>query len=214
MGNILKVGETYYIEFYARGLMYSQIAGPDLKTAQQLLNDTESKIAKGEALTVERYIDLPVFFDRFRRQITEDHSPKTIDRFQQLINHFSCFVKDHFVGIGRLSEVTPRVCEAYKDFLSKNYKADLVNFSVLLLREVMDYGIKIGFLNDNPTVHIKLLPWSLNSFKETSRSRCIKALLVKNISLGKICKVSGLPDIARLLYYRNLIPISREDMYN
>ncbi len=214
MGAIRKIGDTYYVEFYARGLMYSQPAGFSLETAERLLKEIEDKIAGGEALTVERYIDLPVFFEQFLNSISSEFSVKTICRFRDLIVHFIGFLKSAYPHITRLSEITPSVCESYKKYLSKSYKPALVNFSILLLREVMEYGIKIGFINDNPTVHVKLLPWGVKKVKLTVRYNQIKDLFAKGIDFGRVYKISRLTDIAQMLYYSNLIPRSREDMYN
>jgi len=48
MGQIRKINEVYYIEFYARGLLYSQVAGNNLENAQTLLAQVEEKIAAGK----------------------------------------------------------------------------------------------------------------------------------------------------------------------
>ena len=44
MGEIKKIGEEYYIEFYARGLKYQQQAGTDKRQAEELLRNIEEKI--------------------------------------------------------------------------------------------------------------------------------------------------------------------------
>lgn len=214
MGNIRKIGDIYYIEFYARGLLYSQIAGPDLESARRLLEITESKISQGEALTVERTITLTAFFDQYESHIVSEFSAKTILRYRHLINHFSGFLYREFPHISKLSEITPHVCEAYRSALVKDHKPALVNFSLLLLRDVMDFGIKIAFINDNPTIHLKLCPWPHKEFKNTARCRRIKDLFQKNLAFGKVCQLIGLNDIARLSYFKNLMPAVRPDIYS
>ena len=99
MGQIRKVGDVYYIEFYARGLIYSQVAGPDPVAAQQLLEQTEAKIASGEALTIVREIDLPVFFEQFLQEANTQHSSQTSRRFLQLTEHFTQFIKSDFPSL-------------------------------------------------------------------------------------------------------------------
>ena len=74
MGQIRKINDVYYIEFYARGLLYSQIAGDNLEEAQKLLPQVEEKIAGGEALTIVRHIDLPDFFERFLVEAKDQYS--------------------------------------------------------------------------------------------------------------------------------------------
>ena len=52
MGSIQKVGDDYFIEFYARGLKYQQKIGSDKQAAQKALDTIESQIAKGVDQTV------------------------------------------------------------------------------------------------------------------------------------------------------------------
>ena len=214
MGQIRKVGETYYIEFYARGLMYSQIAGTDLTAAQKLLEETEKTIAGGEALTVVRHIDLSVFLDQFMVYAAQEFGPKSATRFKALIEHFQDFLKWQCPNVKELAQITPSVLEAYKASRLPLTKPHLVNFSFLLLREILDYGIKLGFINDNPTVHVRLLKLQDRSFPQTKRAQMARELLTKGIGLGKACQLLKVTDIGRVMYFANLIPLSREDMYN
>ncbi len=212
MGTIRQIGDTYYIEFYARGLLYSQIAGPDLAAAQKLLNQTEATIAGGEALTVVRHIDLVVFVEQFIGYIQPEYSAKTVSRFGDLILHFQKFLAKDYPDIKQLSQITPSVIESYKVFLVSSVDNKMVNFSILLLREIMEYGIKIGFLNDNPTVHVRLLPLPVRKNKNTPQRLFIKDLFAKGVGFGKVYKLSKLSDIAKMMYYGDLIPLSRADM--
>ena len=41
-----------------------------------------------------------------------------------------------------------------------------------------------------------------------------KQLLPKGVGLGKFAQLLKLTDISRVIYYANLIPLSREDVYN
>ena len=214
MGQIRKVGDTYYIEFYARGLMYSKIAGSDLAAAQKLLEETEKMIAGGEALTVVRRIDLPVFFDQFIGYARKEFGPKSAARFQALIEHFQKFLKRQYPNLDQLAEITPSVLEAYKASRLASTKPHLVNFSILLLKDMLDYGIKIGFINDNPSAHVRLLKSPSRTLPPTARGRLARELLAKGTGLGKASKLLRLSDVGRMMHYANLIPLSREDMYN
>jgi len=214
MGTIRKVGGIYYIEFYARGLLYSQVAGPDPAAAQKLLEATESKIAGGEALTVVREIDLAAFFEQFLVYVRGEFSSKTIGRFSSVIVHFNGFLKTQYPRISQLSKITPSIIESYKVFLVSSSKPALTNFSILLLREILDHGIKLGFINDNPTLHVRLMQLSVKHHPLTKRYLLAQELLDKGAPFSKVYRLLQLPDIARMMYYANLIPLSREDMYN
>ena len=54
MGTIRKIGDEYFIEFFARGLKYQQKIGLDPARAEQALKEIEAQIARGEALTIVR----------------------------------------------------------------------------------------------------------------------------------------------------------------
>lgn len=212
MGQIRKVGDIYYIEFYARGLMYSQVAGPDPIAAQKLLEAIEAKIAGGEALTVVREIDLPVFFEQFFIYGRSEFGPKSSQRFLDLTLHFQNFLNAQYPAITKLSQVTPNLFEGYKAFLAAHQKPAMVNFSILLLREMMEYGIKLDFINDNPTLHVRLLPMSLKRRAKTRRYQLAGELLRKAVPMGKVFKALQLSDIAKMMYFAHLIPLSSEEL--
>jgi len=157
MGKIQKIGSDYFIEFLARGLKYQQKIGPSRALAVKALKETEEKISRGEAATVVRDIHWTVFLDDFLVGIKKDFSPKTFQRFRSLVRNFKVFLKQDRPDIARLSELTPRVIEDFRSFLDKANKPD-VNLNIFLLREVFDHAIKLGYLNDNPTLHVRILP--------------------------------------------------------
>lgn len=214
MGTIRKIGDEYFIEFTARGLKYQQKVGPGQARAEEALRQIEAQIARGEALAIVREIDLAFFFEQFLACARNEFGPKTAKRFMDLTLHFNAFLKRQYPDAGQLSEITPSIFEAYKMHLTSSTRPVLVNFSILLLREMMEHGIKLGFINDNPTLHIRLLPWPGRNHRITRRYKLVRDLFAKRTSLGRICKLLSFSDIARILYYRNLIPLSREDMYN
>ncbi len=158
MGKVHKINDEYYIEFYARGLLYQQKAGNDLGKAEELLRQTEEKIARGELQTVTRDIDLDVFFVEYLKYAPSQFHPHTVRRLKSTIDHFQKFLTSHCSDVKKLSQVTPRVIEDYKTFLSENLSNQKrINLTLLLLREILEHGIKTGQINDNPTLHVRLL---------------------------------------------------------
>lgn len=164
MGGIHKIDDEYYIEFYARGLKYQQRAGRDLPAAQRLLREVEEKIAKGEMATMTRDVDIDIFLEDFLDYARRQYSTASHKRYQSLTEHFYGFVKRKFPQLKKLSGVTPIVIEQYKIFLSReemrhkhHLKPRLVNFSLLLLADVLEYSRRLGYLNDNPALHIRLI---------------------------------------------------------
>lgn len=215
MGQIRKIDSFYYIEFYARGLLYSQLAGSNLEEAKRLLLEVEEKISGGEALTIARHIELPDFFERFNSEAQTQFSPKSVRCFASTIRHFSIFLQESFPQVYQLDQLTPAIIEAYKDHLAKTQKVKIVNLTILLVRDILEYGIKLGFLNDNPSLHVRLLPWpKMLVRKQTVRHNGVKELLSKGLTIGKIAQLLKVSDVSRLIYYGNIIPLSREDIYN
>lgn len=164
MGRIHQINDEYYIEFYARGLLYQQKAGKDLKAAQELLRSVEEKIANGETLTIARDIELDVFFDDFFKMAQRQYHPATVRRLRSTADHFLGFIHSQFPDLTVLSKMTPRVIEEYKVYGIKRRQSKVgkvnpkvINLTLLLLREILEHGIKTGYINDNPTLHIRLL---------------------------------------------------------
>jgi len=214
LGQIHKIKDVYYIEFFARGLLYSQPAGTDLKEAQRLLQQVEEKIAGGEALTVVRHIDLTDFYARFLAQAGEQHTPKTVLRFAGTIDDFKVFLGEHFPEIRQLAQLTPAVIESYKAYLMKTQEPKIVNLSILIIRDILEFGIKLGFLNDNPSLHVRLLPWPESQPRKlTARHELARQLFSGGVGLAKAAQLLKLADISRAIYFASLIPLSREDMY-
>ena len=213
MGQIRKINDVYYIEFYARGLLYSQVAGKDLEKAQKLLMQVEEKIAGGEALTIARHIDLPDFYERFLSEAGQQYCPRSVERFSSAIKHFNGFLDSEFPQVSQLAELTPAIIESYKAYLVKAQRVKVVNLSILLIRDILEFGIKLGFLNDNPSLHVRLLPWPKTPERRpTARYDLARQLLSQGVGMGKLTQLLKLPDIFRTIYFADLIPLSREDV--
>lgn len=164
MGQIHRTGEEYYIEFTARGLLYQQKAGKDFKKAQELLLSIEEKIANGELQAVSRDLDLDIFYVEFLKYAKTQNHPLTLRRLSAAVEHFGEYIRTHKPDVIKLSQVPPRVIEDYKTFgiqqrkdLMDALNPKVINLTLMLVREMFEYGIKTGFINDNPTLHVRLL---------------------------------------------------------
>ncbi|MDE2028369.1 MAG: hypothetical protein KGK03_08220 [Candidatus Omnitrophica bacterium] len=209
MGQIRKINNVYYIEFYARGLLYSQPGGRTLAEAQKLLAQVEEKIAGGEALTISRHIDLPDFFERFTAAAQKQFSAKTFMRFKVVIGHFSGYLEREFPQIHQLAQVTPAVIESYKVHLAKSQRVKAANFTILLIKDILTFGITLGFLNDNPCTYVQLLAWPSGPIKKrTQRYLLAKRLLNQGVGLAKLTQLLNLDDIARTIYFAPLADAS------
>ncbi len=190
MGTIRKVGQEYVIEFYARGLKYQQKAGADKKEAVRLLKETESKIAAGEASLIVRDVDCDIFWDDFLRYAQKNYLPLTVTAFKTLLKSFTNFLTHDKPAVVKLSQVTPRVIEDYKaDLIREKKSAEHVNFALLSLREIFEYSLKLGLLNDNPLVHIRFVDFKGLKPESDVRADHIQSLAQKGVSIFGVQKI-------------------------
>ena len=165
MGNLKKIGGEYFIEFYARGLKYQQKAGTDKAKAEALLKEIEEKLARGEAALIVRDVDIDIFFQDFLEYARDNYPAATHRRYESSAKHFLSFLPKEAASVVKLSQVMPRVIEQYKAYLMRASSCggkiktapQVVNLTLYLLRNIFEYAIKLGYLNDNPTLHIRFL---------------------------------------------------------
>lgn len=164
MGSVHKIGNEFYIEFFARGLKYQQKAGPDRVAAEKLLADIEAKIAKGELNTIVRDADVDIFLKDFLGFAEREYPEATFKRFTRAMQHFSGFLGKRSERPEKLSQITPVVLEEYRLLLTKAVRnkkplnPQIINLTLALLREFFEHGRRLGYLNDNPMLHIRLVP--------------------------------------------------------
>lgn len=220
MGDIRKINDEYYIEFHARGLLYQQKAGKDIARARQLLADIEAKIQRGETAgrlpsggTLGRDVDADMFFQAFLDSARQEYAPRSFRRFEAAIKHFHGFLKVEFPKVVKLSGVTPAVVDSYRAFLIKpapsSPKPSLVNFTLLLLRAVFDHGLKLGYINDDPTLHVRFCEFPRHPGPATLTDRDLEKLLescsVENKDLFTFLAGTGVRVVeARELRWQNV----------
>jgi len=187
MGEIKKIGEEYYIEFYARGLLYQQKGGKSMAQAQKLLEEIEGKIAKGEMGIIVRDVDIDVFLKTFLGYAAKEFSSKTVERYLTTIEYFDYFLQEEPVEIKKLSGVTPYLIECFYEFLDRNLsdiekkqREKMMLFTIYLLSDILEYGISLGYINDNPTLHWQKKASPLGKIPEVLDERGIDDLL-KNL---------------------------------
>jgi len=195
MGRVRKIGSDYFIEFEARGLKYQQKAGPDRAAAEALLKTIESKIAQGEMGAMTRDVELPLFWEDFLDFAKEQHTLPTIERYRQAIVSFQSFIDQKIPKVAKLSQITPSVVEHYKSYLAQQktkrgakVKPRLINFTILLLSDILQYGIKLGYIHDDPTLHVPPVALSINRWPEAWTEEQVEKLCVQFSPAGDILR--------------------------
>ena len=238
MGKVEKINDEYFIEFYARGLKYQQKTGTDKKQAEAALKAIEEQIARGEASLIVRDVDVDLFLKDFLDYAQGLHTLKSIKRFNALREHFWGFLRRERPACTKLSQITPQVVEDYKTYLvrsqdsfGRGLKPNVINLSLVLLREIFAYAIKSGFLNDDPGLHIKFLSSRIRSslaalsvdkgatltvraslashpdvVPKERRHQFAVYFLQNGVSPGRLYQLLGYDDIAKILIYLPFIP--------
>jgi len=181
MGVIRKIGDDYYIEFIARGLSYQRNGGGDKKRAEQLLKDIEGQIQKGEMSIVVNDIEGGQFFKDVLETLRHEQTTKTTSRYASVINLFQIYCAGALSANFKLSQVTPSVIEGYRAHLINEAEGATkgFNFTLFLLKDIFDYAISLGYLNDNPTLHTRLIDVPNQKTPRTFSNEEIKKILLE-----------------------------------
>ncbi len=164
MARIIKINDEYYVEYFGNGLRFQKKAGSTKKDAEQLLEKiTESLKKEGTDIFTVNIKDWAEFMDEYLKVTSHKFTVKSKERLNASLHHFNCFLHDHYPTIKNMPDITPKVIEAYKAHLiasivtgEKRKNNRLINFTIFCLREVLDFSVARGYLNDNPTLHVKM----------------------------------------------------------
>ncbi|MDX9859216.1 MAG: tyrosine-type recombinase/integrase [candidate division Zixibacteria bacterium] len=178
MGTIYKRGRVYYINVVNEGKRVRKRVGTSRRVAEQVLSDSESKIAR------KRFdLDVPdgslaVLFDAYLDFSKTNHAPSTTLRYGQVIRNFRLFLDAELPEITRVSQLSPKHLEGFKKWRKTTdpRKADLperlaakvapnalpgssktINYEVKTLRAVFRFGQQHGLCSTNPTDGIRSL---------------------------------------------------------
>src|SRR3989338_385003 len=114
--------------------------------------------------TIVRDADIDLFLKDFLEFAGREYPASTFERFKRAMSHFYKFLDERSAKFEKLSQLTPGILEEYRSRLtkavlkSKPLNPQIINLTMILLREFFEYGRKLGYLNDNPMLHIRLVP--------------------------------------------------------
>lgn len=161
MATIRNINGEFYVEFYGNGLLFQKKAGPTVENALALKQHIEELNAVEGEKIVARNISWASFKDALDKALAGHYHHKSCERFDRAVSHFEEFL---FVKSGAgpsMAAITPGLIEDYLNDLRKNLVAarqvHKYNFAVLVLKEIFDYSINLGFLNDNPCYHARFI---------------------------------------------------------
>ena len=159
MATIKKVGDEYFVEFYGNGLLFQKWAGKNLEYAEKMCVEIEESLKReGTSIFTVKEADFDIFYDEFCAWAQKEHFSKTYKRFKTVFDSFRCFFKAQYPDAKKIKIITPFVIEQFKEQLLSQQpplKPQAINFQLYLLRFIFEDAIKRGYLNDNPTLHVK-----------------------------------------------------------
>ncbi|MBZ0165731.1 MAG: hypothetical protein K8I00_02915, partial [Candidatus Omnitrophica bacterium] len=123
-----------------------------LRAIEESLAATAPEIPVGSATC-------DLLIDRFREYSRQVHHPRTHRRFHDVTEHCLPFLKSRLTAPHLICRITPRLMEDYKRALTDECegKPALVNFTLYLLKDVFYYAVTLGWLNDNPLLHVRYM---------------------------------------------------------
>ncbi len=231
MAEVRKIGEEYFVEYYAQGLLFRKIGGKTLEEAQQVLKKIEDSLPDQHHWYKTREDPFNDVFTNFLKLVESEYSPITYARFDAVTQDFKRFLSLNFPQYKLISHITPIVISRYVSYLSAelNLKNDrkksrYINFSLLLLSEIFSQAINWGAVNDNPVLHIK--PFGRQYLSRSSRvaididfsslnsddlqkknlapnvkKQLARHLIERGVRLIQILKWLGISDIGRFCYF-------------
>lgn len=157
MTKIIKRNDGYYVQFYGNGLLFEKFAGKDRALAEKLLKEINDSLPQGAMSNFVPDQALTVFFDHFLKAFSRKYSETTLGQLRASYEALCAFAAKKAPGVTTLSGITPKVIEAYREYLCLEYLPEDINFQLFLLRCLFDFAISKMYLIDNPTTHIKPL---------------------------------------------------------
>lgn len=156
MATIYKIARTWYLNYTIDGKRIRKRIGRSREIAELALKDIEVKLAKKEAGLLVRDIKLDKFLEEYTQYSKVNHRPRTFQRYQEAINHFRTFLKDH-EHVKKLSQLTPRLFEQFKEYRLQKAQKRTVNFELKTLKYMLNLAIKWGYLKANPIKDVAML---------------------------------------------------------
>ncbi len=158
MGRILKIKDAYFVEFLGNGLKFRKKAGATREEAEQKLAAIEESM-RVTALDVDvSTVSIHLFQDRFLKYAFNVYPARTFKRLKRSLGQFVAWVVADLSSDAYLKEIVPRHFSAYQNHLESVWpaaKPAWINFELFLLETVFSHAIKLGWLNDNPLLHIR-----------------------------------------------------------
>jgi len=166
MGRILEINGEYFVEFFGNGLRFQKKAGRSYEEARLKLQSIEQSLETSALKVDPAAVTIDMFAGLYRSFCEQVHRPKSMNRYKQAIDHFLRFLEPQLSADRYLREITPRIIELYKENLVKEFpgRYHLINFTLYLIRDILQHSITLGWLNDNPTQHTPFIKYSKQKF--------------------------------------------------
>jgi len=152
-----KDSSVWYVAYYQNGKRFVERVGKNKKAAEYRLHEIELEHVRGE---ITFYTDRPIldFIQKFRIHLeTKLNSEAYYKRVEVIINNFVKYMINN--NIKTIGEISFEVLDAYMAarLSVDNIKPKTMNMELDYIRNLLNYGINLGYVKNNPALKLKRL---------------------------------------------------------
>ena len=153
MATLRKRGSTYFVDYHFRGRRVRRSAGTSRRVALDILRDIQGRLVRDDAglSVLDKAGDqaLAEFLDECRAR----NSPRWV-RYQEAV--LTDFLTES--GVRRLRHITPPAVEKWQRRRRSETSPSTARTNYVILRSWLRWAKRSGYLQDDPTDHVKRLP--------------------------------------------------------
>ena len=146
---------TWYVSYYYNNKRISEKVGKNKKVAQYRRNEIELQLVKGERpINSERPIS--ELMSKYEVHLaTRPYSKRYHDRISNYFNNFQKYLS--LQVIIKIEEITYEYLDQYLTYRIKDdgISHKTANGELDFIRNMLNYGIELGYLKDNPASKLK-----------------------------------------------------------
>ncbi|WP_338434048.1 tyrosine-type recombinase/integrase [Ligilactobacillus saerimneri] len=122
-------------------------------------------------LTLKTFMD-EIFIPKYKADVLQSTFESHKKAFERIVDS---------LGDKKLSEITVLDCEKYRTWLLNNYSTSYANLNYVAFRQVLDFAVRMDFINQNVAKKTKAIPkgralqsfWTKEEFESVISQCCI-----------------------------------------
>lgn len=185
---VFKRGKSWYADYTVGGKRKMKSFGLHKKMAELFLKDFELKDLRGELGLLQDDISLKQFIQKYLEYCRTNKSCHTYRVDLGRIRIFQRFFAER--GIGKLTDITPRLMEEFKSLTLKRCKPRTVNHYLVLIKAMLNKAVEWKHLKESPLKDFKKLKdTGLHEPRYLSKAEIEKILSLADPFMRKVTKI-------------------------